>query len=240
MSTHTPTSAPLCPCGKPATPENVELYHAFPAYWRPICGACEAKRTEDEIRRKEEIDARRRQLEREARLDVIPPEMRRTTPSHPGFNPSLWLRVQGWKPSDMKWLGIVGIAGQSKTRSLSLLARDLILDGHRVKWTTATEFQDRVDDLRGEPSERKEALQYMKEAKAAAILVFDDLGKNTWTPALERHLFALVDHRKTHDLPILWTANTPLLEILASGQLTKDRGAPLIGRLLEASKIITA
>ena len=38
-----------------------------------------------------------------------------------------------------------------------------------------------------------------------------------------------LDHRKTHDLPVLWLANTSPLEILASGNLSRDCGAPLIG-----------
>jgi DNA replication protein DnaC len=110
--------------------------------------------------------------------------------------------------------------------------------GHRLVWTTAVEFQDRVDDtLRGDRSDVKEANRYFGMCKHAGILVIDDFGKNTWNPTVERHLFGVIAHRKTHDLPVLWTANSTPLEILATAGLSRDRGAPLIGRLLEASTI---
>lgn len=134
-------------------------------------------------------------------------------------------------------MGLIGGAGESKTRCLALLAKRMILSGHHVTWTTATAFQDRVDDLRGDREVVREAQAYLSRCRRTDVLIFDDLGKNTWTPGIERHLFGLIDHRKTHDLPVLWSANTSPLQMLATGQLSQDRGAPLMGRLLEASKI---
>ena len=111
----------------------------------------------------------------------------------------------------------------------------------RLHWTTAVEFQERVDDLRSDiRAAREEAAAYFKHCKRTPILVLDDFGKNTWTPMVEKYLFSLIDHRKTHDLPILWSANTPPKLILKTGELSLDRGAPLIGRILEASNILNA
>jgi hypothetical protein len=228
----------ICPCGQEVDSEHVELARLFPKLIRiDQCASCATREADEERARKESIQKARQQSEREARLDTIPPEMLRTRINHPTFNPGLWMKVEGWQPSGLKWLGIVGGAGQCKTRCLALLAKRLILTGHRLTWTTAVEFQDRVDDMRGDRPEAKEASRYMSRCKSAGILVFDDIGKNTWTPAVERYLFGVIDHRKTHDLPVLWTSNLSPREILASGQLTPDRGAPLIGRLIEASTI---
>lgn len=238
MTTTYPTEMEICSCGKPANEDTRDLRKLF-SFVALRCDECAAIEEAEEARRGEILARAAEQTAREARLQVIPPEMMRSRINHPDFNPGLWVRIEGWQPSRLKWLGIIGGAGECKTRCLSLLAKRLILEGHRLMWTTAVEFQDRVDDtLRGDRSESKEAHRYFSQCKSAPILVFDDFGKNTWNPTLERHLFSVIDHRKTHDLPVLWTANTSPLEILHTpGLLSKDRGAPIIGRLLEASTI---
>lgn len=228
-----------CSCGAMVSADLLELARMFPKIVRANqCDQCASREAQEESRRKELIERQREQSEREARLDVIPPEMLRTRINHPSFNPGLWMRVEGWQPSGLKWLGIVGGAGECKTRCLALLAKRLILSGHRLTWTTAVEFQDRVDDtLRGDKGDAKDATKYFSRCKSTGILVMDDFGKNTWNPTVERHMFGVIDHRKTHDLPVLWTSNTSPLEILATAGLSKDRGAPLIGRIIEASTI---
>lgn len=231
-------TAPRCGCGGEVSEAMREMAEMFPALWPvPQCDECSEADAQIQREEKQKLEQAREERERVARLDCIPPEMQRTRIEHHAFNGGLWLRVEGWKPSAGRWLGLVGGAGECKTRCLALLAKKLILKGHRLSWTTMTEFQDNVDDLRGERSAIMEAQRYLRKCKRAPILVLDDIGKNTWTPTLERHFFTIIDHRKTHDLPVLWTANTSPMEILASGQLTRDRGAPLMGRLIEASKI---
>jgi DNA replication protein DnaC len=238
MSTTMTDKTTMCACGAEADPDLAELAAMFPKLV-PVaqCAACHAAEYERDRKLREALERSMEQSRREARLETLPPEMLRTRIDHPGFNAGLWMRVEGWQPSDVRWLGIVGPAGECKTRCLAQLAKRLILGGHLLRWTTAVDFQDRVDDLRGDRNDVKAAQAYLRACKATAILVLDDIGKNTWTPAVERHLFGVIDHRKTHDLPVLWTANTSPMEILASGQLTKDRGAPLMGRLIEASRI---
>jgi DNA replication protein DnaC len=243
MSTATSTDPTLCQqCSAPARQSDIELAQSFPSLHLSIL--CQACGQQEEAAERERITAQRQrkeQTEREARLEIIPPEMRRTDLARRDFNAGLWIRVENWKPSSDKWLGIIGGAGQCKTRCLAGLAAKLILAGHRLHWTTAVEFQERVDDLRSDlRAAREEAAAYFKECKRTPILVLDDFGKNTWTPMVEKNLFSLIDHRKTHDLPVLWSANTHPVEILRTGELSRDRGAPLIGRILEASNIQNA
>jgi len=229
-------------CSAPARESDIDLAEAFPILRLPIL--CEKCGQQEEHAEQQRIIAQRKRkeaAEREARLEVIPPEMRRTDIARKDFNLGIWIRVEDWKPSCAKWLGIIGGAGQCKTRCLALLAVKLILAGHRLHWPTAVEFQERVDDLRSDiRAAREEAAAYFKHCKRTPILVLDDFGKNTWTPMVEKYLFSLIDHRKTHDLPILWSANTPPKLILKTGELSLDRGAPLIGRILEASNILNA
>ena len=226
-----------CDCGREISSEYLALTAQFPRILKQ--GICEECQEKVDAERAEAAAVQREEEERDkrrAKLVEIPPEMRRTKIEHPQFNPDLWLRVKRWKPESMRWLGIVGGAGECKTRCMALLARRLILAGLTVKWTTAVDFQEQVDMLlNGERGDTRRSNEYFQACKMAGILVFDDIGKNTWNPTMERRMFALIDYRKTHDLPMLWTANTHPLEML--GMLSADRGAPMIGRILEASHI---
>lgn len=229
-------------CERPARPSDIELVQFFPmANLACLCDPCAAAEEAAEDAKLAEQQRKREAAAREARLEVIPPEMRRTDITRADFNPELWAKVQGWRPSSARWVGIIGTAGQCKTRCLALLAERLVMEGHRLQWTTAVEFQEQTDNMRSdERAIKNEAHEYFRACKRAAILVLDDVGKNTWTPTVERNLFSVIDHRKTHDLPVLWSANTHPLEILKSGELSKDRAGPLIGRILEASRILKA
>lgn len=240
MKTDTKNQTVKCDlCENPACETDVELAAAYSGLNLPVlCETCGKAEEEAEDRRLAEQKRKQEIGARENRLEVIPPEIRRTDISRSDFNLGLWLRIESWKPSSAKWLGIVGKAGRSKTRCLGLLAEKLILEGHRLFWTTAVDFQERTDDLRSdERGIKSEAREYFRQCKRCAILILDDFGKNTWTPTVERNLFSVIDHRKTHDLPVLWSSNTHPVDIGKSGELSKDRAAPLIGRILEASKI---
>lgn len=240
MNTKTPPMTRTCDmCDQPARQRDVELVAAFPNVCISVlCQTCgEAEDAEDERKHRAQIE-RAELTTREALLEIIPPKIRSTDISRKDFNAGLWLRVETWRPSSGKWLGIVGSAGQCKTRCLGLLAAKLILDGHRLMWTTAVEFQERSDDMRSDlKGVHHEAREYFRQCKRAAILVLDDFGKNTWTPTVERNLFSVIDHRSTHYLPILWSANTHPVKIGSSGEISEDRAAPLIGRIIESSRI---
>lgn len=240
MKTHTEMQPVTCDrCTNPARQSDVELKKFYSLMrLEALCESCGEYEEKEQEMRLQAQKKRKEEVRRQAMLDVIPPKIRRTEISRADFNLGLWRRIEDWKPSRGKWLGIVGMAGQCKTRCIGLLAERLILEGHRVVWTTAVELQERTDDQRSDDRHVKaEATAYFKSCKRAGILILDDFGKNTWTPTVERNLFSLIDHRTTHDLPVLWSANTHPIDIGKSGEMSKDRAAPLIGRLLEASRI---
>ena len=221
----------------------ITISHRFPTlYPVPLCADCQAREDAAEEARKTAIEAEDRAALIASRLATIPPEMRRTRPDHPAFNARLWSAIRAWQPNRRRWLGIVGDAGRSKTRCLAMLAERLIRDGHVVTWTTATEMQGYIDDLRSDTRGiAEEARVYLRRIRGTSILVLDDFGKNTWTPTFERHMFELIDHRKTHDLPVLWSANEMPQQLHTKrgdvGGISNDRSAPIVSRLIEISDI---
>lgn len=234
----TATAQILCACG--GDPGDVwrELVEAFPSL-SPLCPACEAQAEDDDRRAQRSAHQDAEAKQREERLAVIPPEMLATDPEDPRFNGKLWKAVSDWSPVGRKWLGIMGTPGMCKTRVLALLAKRLILEGRHVVWATACEFQGCVEDLASKrPHINEPARDRLQEIRNAGVLVLDDIGKNTWFPMLERHLFELIDYRKTHYRPVLWSANKTLPEMLKSGLLTEERAGPILGRLAEASRQI--
>ena len=231
---------PKCPCGSPAETELAELSAMFPAiYPHPLCRACSDRRDLEiqtanaALRESREMDIRRARM-----VATIPAEMLETDPSHPGFNLRLWNRIAEWSPDSGKWLGIHGGAGRCKTRCVALLVRYLTLSGVHCAWTTACEIQRLTEVLNcGEDGDRRHALKILESFRNVRVLVIDDIGKNTWTPTLERKLFELIDYRKTKFKAIVWTANTHPIDLLKNRLLSDDRSAPIVGRIVEASVI---
>ncbi|MCW1926540.1 ATP-binding protein [Luteolibacter arcticus] len=230
---------PRCSCGGPVDATLLELRQWFPSLPADLCTGCYEAAEQASAERVRGEAARVEQRQRLARLEaIVPPEMLATSTTHVAFNAALWERVRDWRPSCGRWLLITGLPGRCKTRVVALLARHLIVeDGVRVVWTTAIELQAAVEDLRSHNNGIAEAARTsLREWKHAAVLVLDDLGKNTWTPSLEARLFELIDFRKTRLLPTIVTANTPLPELLRTKQIGLERGGPIIGRILEASR----
>lgn len=226
-------------CGKSADPGFVELAGTFPRLVDPArCSECEeAERVHANHERAKiaVVQALERRTAVAAR--TIPPEMARTSLSHPKFNAGLWLQIECWDPRGIEWLGITGPAGTGKTRCAALLAQRLIMDGMSAHWAPAVEIQEAVETLRTSKASAAKARTFLNRCRSSDVLFLDDLGKNTWEQDLERHLFAIVDFRKTNDLPVIWTSNSTLRELAVSGLLTKERGIPLLTRVHEASRI---
>jgi DNA replication protein DnaC len=120
---------------------------------------------------------------------------------------------------------------------LALLAHQHIFQGHAMEWTTANRFQWAAQ-REFDQEEGADARRWLRKWKATPLLVFDDLGKQRWTDTVEAHFFDLIDTRLAHHRPIWWTGNTHPSNMVAARQLSKDRGAPVVSRLIEASTMI--
>jgi DNA replication protein DnaC len=238
---HASTSAKACDvCGAAAPYEPLMIGERdFGANFPHVCAACQAKQErEAEVLRQDAILE-----ERERRIAaVIPPRIRKTDIAHPDFNARAWKVVERWSPHSGRWLVMVGEGGLSKTRMMGLHAARLIRQGLDVAWTTSIGIQAaaaREHDT--DPAERSRARAALAHWKACDILAIDDLGKEAsdgkeaFAVKAERHLFEIIDHRYAHELPVMLSMNSHPADMLAAGLFSKDRGAPLVGRILEAA-----
>lgn len=187
--------------------------------------------------------ARAARLERELALEAdivarIPPDYRATSWKHPKFNAELGRAVVGWSPTaNESWLGIVGPSGVCKTRSMALLAIALIHSGSRIEWTTAMRLSEASDDRKSfDAGERALAREHLRACRHASWLFVDDLGKNEWTLRFEIQLFQILDHRKAHGLPIVYSSNVHPEQF--SQVISAANAVPIIGRLLDRTLMI--
>jgi chromosomal replication initiation ATPase DnaA len=195
-----------------------------------FCEPCERAEKLAEAKRAEE---EREQVALERIRSIIPPDLRETSVKHPDFDRALWRAVDAWGPGmEGRWLGIVGPAGRCKTRCLALKANRFIRNQQRVAWTSATTLQTASEDRSSRRNDLAAIAQaHLQDCKVAAVLVIDDLGKNTWSPTFERHFFDLINHRRNYHLPILWSSNVHPEQF--SQAISAVNANPIIGRLLD-------
>lgn len=204
-----------------------------------LCDYCIAK---DEERVSAERETQRREEIETTLRATIPWDLIETDEFHPNFNRALWQAVANWRPTRMEfWLAIIGPAAQSKTRCMAMLAMKAMRRGTRVVWTTANRLRDCVADKNHKQSGDLAhyavlARQHLAECLHAPVLFIDDLGKNEWTGAFESQFFQILDHRKNHRLPTIYSSNAhPEAFSLVLSDLNRE---PIIGRLLDRVTLI--
>ena len=214
------------------------------------CPEC-AERYDAECR-----EQKRRELEETAERTIeglLPPRFLLTDTGHKAFNRELWHKVKEWHPTPEKpFLGLVGETGLCKTRCAYLrlvtviktpIAKyrdypDQLEIENSIEAITASEFAHAVRfQFSDNGDEARECRRLLKAAQDRKWLLFDDLGKFTNTPAILAALFSVIDGRHSYNLPTIWTANQDPTLFLASAPA--DIGAPLAGRLVECSTIIS-
>lgn len=174
-------------------------------------------------------------------IEIIPPQLlpewldpQGTDLKHPDFNRRKWAEVNRWRPGPQGgWLGLIGGAGMCKTRCLALMAEKIMMQGHRLHWTSAMRlFLEATVNLRSRDRVlMTTAREHLSKCMSAAFLVIDDLGNNEWSPAFESQLFTILDHRKNYRLPILYSSNVHPSQF--SQVITSVNPAALIGRLTD-------
>lgn len=178
-------------------------------------------------------------FERQEMIDrVVPPDLRETDEDHADFNRALWEAVKRWRPSrDEFWLGLIGPAGICKTRCMALLAMKAMRAGVRATWTTANRLLDASQERKsGDRQLATLAREHLADCLHAPWLFIDDLGKNEWPPAFESQFFQILDHRKNHRLPIVYSSNAhPDHFSLVLSDLNRE---PIIGRLKDRCTLI--
>lgn len=222
-------------CGTPITYECIWVAgHDLGKALHLNCDDCQDRLDAEQAER----DRQRRLAERVARVQaMLPPDLLETDEHHPDFNRALWRAVSAWRPSpEAFWLGLIGPAGRCKTRCLALAAQASILRGNRVVWTTANRLLEAAHDRSNRDRQLSTlAREHLAECLHAGVLVLDDLGKNEWTNAFESQFFQILDHRKNHRLPLLFSSNAhPDQFAIVLSDLNRE---PIIGRLQDRTTL---
>jgi DNA replication protein DnaC len=196
-----------------------------------LCDDCDVKR----IEKLQQEQATEEQERRQAAFNAICPPLYRQ--SDPERIPAAFLReCEAWQYNPVG-IGLIGPAGCGKTRAAWILLKRLHMSGLRVYGITATGFAKACADQWHDNNQAKAmAEDTLARCRRTKVLLLDDLGKQKMTERSELELFDLLEHRSSHELPIIWTANA------AKGDLRKmlssDRGEPILRRLSEFTNII--
>ncbi len=258
LTTNPPKSATCIECANTFTTPD-EWCFAFPP---ERCDSCEERARQDADAERERQHWAMLQQAREAAghevLAATPARFAATDIGHANFRGDIWGRVKGWRPTDERpWLGLIGPTGACKTRCSFLLLRELVTAGidqktgsrpsfAAVSHTTLARWIVGQHDDRPVQSSvlagrgctvGDEAKDHLLRVRAADILLLDDLGKAKATPAVSSWIFDLLDHRHAENLPTIWTANGAPERIVAG--MPEDMAAPLAGRLIECSTILS-
>lgn len=215
-----------------SVPVPSEDFVKFFSSMKILCEDCDLRRIE---KLKQEQAAEERERRQEAFHALCPPLYRESDPQR---IPAAFLReCEAWEVSPMG-LGFVGIAGSGKTRAAWMLLKRLHFSGVRVFGITATAFAKAcADQWHDDPQAKNMAEDTLTRCRRTKVLLLDDLGKNKMTERAELELFDLLEHRTSHELPVIWTANAGR-EALKQ-MLSPDRGEPILRRLAEFTKIVT-
>lgn len=195
-----------------------------------LCDDCgEIRKNESEEKIKADTIARAR-ANYEA---VVPPKMRETDINRPDYNIKAHKAIHlAYAMDSSANILCYGVAGRCKSRILARLCARAAFDGHSVAWITSHDFAllaDRFSNFKT----RDAAHDEVSKLKHVSRLVFDDLGKHEWSGKIEEIFFAVIDHRYSHNKPIWFSANTHPKTMLDNKKLSADRGASIVGRIVE-------
>jgi len=136
-----------------------------------------------------------------------------------------------------KGIGMVGPAGSGKTRCAWTILRRENFAGRTVFGVTSTQLAAAAANQWHDDNRVKAlAESTLRRCHTTKILLLDDLGKQKFSDRAELELFDILDHRSSHHLPVIWTANADGRQLKA--MLSPDRGDPILRRLTEFADII--
>lgn len=211
------------------TPRLIGEREVFP---QRVCTPCIARSQGEELAEREAWLQRRRDAEWAA---ICPPLYRETDLSRlPG---TFRTAIDGWTYSP-RGLGLVGPAGKGKTRAAFALLDRMCRGGIVCEAISATRFGHlSAEQFSDNKDHRARASSRLNSLQHTGLLLFDDLGKCKMTERCEVEFFDLLEHRTSHQLPTLWTANARGDQLLAL--LSADRGEPILRRLSEFSEVVS-
>lgn len=176
----------------------------------------------------------------------VPKQYRDTDVHHPSYQAMMlthkaammWLRGSDLEQGERRlFLGLVGESGHCKTRIISQLVKRMIWEGDNILWMNSSNFQwacqNQFNDLNA-----REASAWLHRYQIAPVLVFDDIGNLRSTEVVSDALYRLLEHRTSNCLPMLWTSNETISEMLAGKNLTEKARKRNLSRLAGYSNIL--
>lgn len=229
-------SKPCATCGnavpyEPIDFDGVDLTAAFPVK----CDVCTL-----EEQKEHRAKQRQQRIEHcQQQLLCIGERLRQTDVNHPKFNRDAWavLKTEVEVTSPRNIL-LVGPAGTCKSRFFYLLLKSATWRGLSIGWTTTDDLSTIAED-HAKFNTRNEAREKIQKLKYIDRLVIDDLGKSALHKDTEEMLWKILSFRYDHNKPIWVSANTHPEELLLHKHFTADRGAPIVGRILEDAQQYT-
>ncbi|MBO4675253.1 MAG: ATP-binding protein [Elusimicrobiaceae bacterium] len=192
-----------CPhCHKPYVERTISCNGYTTTFPEPQCDCEEEARKREEAAEKE-----RERLRRVQALNL--PEI---------FAP-YWLKdltcehaaearpyVEGFTPRRSKGLFIYGPNGNGKSTLAAVICKELAYRGRRVLFTTMTEVLDRMEMGVG-INRAATAQRVLNELMAYDFIMFDDYGRENYTPLRLQNVFQIIDRLYTHRIVFGITAN---------------------------------
>lgn len=220
-------------CGQAYTHEPMMLGATDMAADVTTCPTC------SDIAEREAERATRKRKAKAAWEQSVPAEYRKTDITHADYRKHInahalaqkWIKGENIGQDERRlFLGIIGESGQCKTRIISQVVKWIIWEGGHVLWLNSSRFQwacqNQFNDTHG-----KEASKWLREYQRARNLVFDDIGSLKSTEAVSDSLYALLEHRTANQLPMLWTSNETIGEMLAGKGISEKARKRNISRL---------
>ena len=119
-----------------------------------------------------------------------------------------------------------GSVGSGKTFLAAAIANELIARRVEMLFIVVPDFLDEIRSSYGDHNDVRER-ELMAEVKNVPVLILDDLGAHNYTEWAVRTLYAIINYRVNHELPVVVTTN------LTEKERDELLGARINSRLVE-------
>lgn len=174
---------------------------------------------------------------------IVPAEYRDTSVKHPRYSLTMheagrkWVR--GVKVADggsRLFLGLVGASGITKTRVMARMTKILIWEERDIFWASHSKFEEAAQNEFGDSAKASKA--FLDRCFSARYLAFDDIGALRTTEAIANKLHKMLEFRTSEKLPMIWTSNETIDEMLIGDKITPKARMRTVSRLAGYSEII--
>lgn len=189
-------------CGKPYQINSQELFGKVISLPVPACD-CE----EHELEKQRAAEAKAARLRNVAALNLPPifaPYWLKNLECEHRTDAQIF--VEGFRTRKSKGLFLVGPNGNGKSTLAAVICKELAYRGYLVLFTTMTEMLDRME-LGAGFNRAQQAQKLLKTLTAYDFVVFDDYGRENYTPVRLQNVFQIVDKLYTHQIPFCITTN---------------------------------